>query len=359
MSPRKIFLWLALLSCLTLALPVPAQTGSTASSSDSLRRYADALDFGVGSAIQRRYWSDPRYKDVLAKEFNRSVSIVFMNTTQPERGQFNFQPMDGDMKFAREHNLKLFGHVLVYRNDQTPEWVGFGRNCAGPSARDLDRILKEHIQTVIRHGGDAYYAWEIVNEPSTGPAHNGCWAKIMGQVEMITKAFQYAREAAPNAQLVINDTFGQEGLDRDSVDRFFDLVNRAKANGAPIDVVGTEMHLEAHRLRPSYIDEFKYFLDKARKAGVKVEITEMDVYQGPPGAFQDSAAKQKEVFYNVAKTCLKDSNCISLYVWGLNDEFTWLRPAKHLDDATPLLFDGQYRRKAAYDGVLQALKEGR
>jgi endo-1,4-beta-xylanase len=320
------------------------------------------MDFGVGTLIQRRYWNDdPRYKQILARDFNRAVSPIFMHNTQPERGRYNLQGMDEDMKFARAHNIKLFGAALVYRNNNSPEWMNLtGGRCGGYNADQLDRIMKEHIQTLVRHGGDVYYAWEVVNEP-TAPGRNGCWSQVMGQVEMITKAFKYAREGSPDALLVLNDTFGQEGLERGRVDEFFNLIHQAKAKGAPIDVAGCEMHLEAHRLRPGYLDEFKYFLDKARKEDVKVEVTEMDLYQGPVGALADAAAKQKEVFYNVTKTCLKDSNCISFYVWGVSDRLTWLktRPNNQLSDSAPLLFDDQYNRKLAYDGVLQALKEGR
>ena len=163
----------------------------------------------------------------------------------------------------------------------------------------------------------------MVNEP-TDPTHNGCWSRVLGDDDYMVKAFQYAREANPNALLLLNDTFGQGGIDKARSDEFFALVDRVKAAGAPIDAVGTEMHWELPQLRPTYLDEFKSFLDRARKAGVKVHITEMDVYQGPddtPEAF----AKQKEVFYNVVHTCLKDSNCIGFMTWGIADRYTWLR----------------------------------
>jgi endo-1,4-beta-xylanase len=107
------------------------------------------------------------------------------------------------------------------------------------------------------------------------------------------------------------------------------------------------------------MDEFKYFLEQARKNNVQVQVTEMDVYQGPEGAIPGAYAKQKEVFYNVVHTCLEDPNCTSFTVWGIQDDLTWLRTHKDLLDANPVLFDGQYRKKPAYYGVLEALKAGR
>jgi endo-1,4-beta-xylanase len=327
--------------------------------SDSLRSYADKLDFWIGTVIQGKFFPEPQYQATLGREFNSAVSIVFPRLTQPERGHFNFGGMDRDIKFARAHKMKLFGVTLVYRNDNSPDWLHFeGGRCAGWSADELDKILKEHIETVVRHGGDDFYGWEVVNE-TLAPGSNGCWSRIMGQERLIVKAFSYAREASPNGLLLLNDTFGRQGVDRGHVDDFFKLVRKCKSQGAPIDAVGVQMHLEAHELRAQYLDEFKYFLDSARKAEVQVFVTEMDVYQGPPGAFPDAFGHQKEIFYNVTHACLKDTNCKGLTVWGVSDKNAWQPKFRNINDTKPLLFDENYERKPAYNGVLQALKEGR
>jgi endo-1,4-beta-xylanase len=91
---------------------------------------------------------------------------------------------------------------------------------------------------------------------------------------------------------------------------------------------------------------------------VEAHVTEMDVYQGPAGAFPDPFEHQKEIFYNVAHTCLQDSNCKEFSVWGVADRTAW-HPGGGLADTAPLLFDENYAKKPAYFGVLQALKEGR
>ncbi len=320
------------------------QAKDAGSENETLRQAAEKTHFWVGTTIQGRMWNrDPEYKPVLSREFNAAVSIVFQGITQPQRGRFNFDGMDEAMSFARQHNIKLMGHCLVYKN----------------AVSDLDVILRDQIQQVIHHGGDSYYAWEVVNEP-TEPNHNGCWARILGEDQYMVKAFQYAHEANPNALLLLNDTFGQGGIDKARSDEFFALVKRLKDAGAPIDAVGTEMHWEMPQLRPSYLDEFKDFLASARKLGVKVHVTEMDIYQGSTNS-PDAFAKQKEIFYNVVHTCMLDSNCIGFMTWGIADRYTWLRTTdwKNMPDAKPVLFDDNFRKKPAYYGVLQALKEGK
>ncbi len=344
-----------------MVLLVPFALSQTKDENETLRQAADKLDFKVGTTIQGRMWNrDPQYKPVMGREFNTGVSIVFQGITQPERGRFNWDPMDEAMRFAKQYNVKLMGHCLVYKNDNSMPWLHFsGASCGGWSAKDLDDILKEHIQAVVHHGGDSYYAWEVANEP-TQQMHNSCWARVLGEEQYMVKAFQYAREANPNAMLILNDTFGQAGIDKERAEKFWDLVKRLKAAGAPIDAVGTEMHWEMPQLRPTYLDEFKEFLANARKAGVKVNVTEMDVYQGSTDS-PEVFAKQKEIFYNVVHTCLQDSNCVGFMTWGIADRYTWLRTTdwKDMPNAKPVLFDDNYGKKPAYYGVLQALKEGR
>jgi endo-1,4-beta-xylanase len=360
--PNRIVPALAIM--VLLAMPASPQTATPqtkGSDSETLRQAAEKSNFWVGTTIQGRMWNhDPEYKPVLGRNFNAAVSIVFPNLTEPERGHFDFDAMDEAMSFAKQNHMKLMGHCLVYRNMQTAPWMNFNNaQCGGWSAKELDAVLKEHIESVVRHGGDTYYAWEVVNEP-TNPTHNGCWSRVLGDEQYIVKAFQYAREAAPNTLLLLNDTFGQSGIDKERADDFWGLVKRLKDAGAPIDVVGTEMHWEMPSLRPTYLDEFKDFLATARKLGVKVHVTEMDVYQGPTDS-PELFAKQKEIFYNIVHACMQDTNCIGFMTWGIADRYTWLRTSdwKNMPNAKPVLFDDDYKKKPAYYGVLQALQEGR
>jgi endo-1,4-beta-xylanase len=350
----KLLTRAAVAAFLAAMLPVLAQNPAR-ERDETLRQYADAMRFRVGTLIQGRFWNeDPRYKEILGKDFNSAVSPVFMHVTQPERGEFDFHAMDAQMQFAGEHHMKLFGAALVYRNDNSPSWLRFHAGpCGRWSAGDLDRVMQNHIENVVRHGGEAYWGWEVVNEPLE-PAHNGCWGRVLGQDKMIVKAFRYARQAAPrDAVLLLNETFGQAGAPKGKVDDFFDLLTKTKRMGAPIDAAGIEMHLEVDKLNPDYVEEFRYFVAQARKAGVEAHVTEMDVNQG---SGRDAAGKQKEVFYNIARACLDDATCKEFTVWGLTDTHSWLRTHKGELDATPLLFDENYQRKPAYFGVLQAFR---
>lgn len=339
---------------------------AAAGDSETLRQHADRMGFALGSLLsQGPDWSrDMQLQETVGREFNTAVSVVYMKFAQPEQGQFKLGFIDKAKDIAKRYNLKLFGQTLVYRaSDTTPSWLHLDRpDCGGWPASELDRILRDYIHTVVRYGGDTYSTWEVVNEPIT-PSHNGCWSKVLGQDEYIAKAFHYAREASPNGTLLLNDTFGPSGVDRSRTDEFFALVRSLKSRGVPIDAVGSEMHLDAEKLHPNYTDELKYWLRQAREAGVRAQITEIDVYQGSRPAVSNPLENQKQIFYNVLHTCLQDSNCTGFTTWGITDKYTWRRNEQSKNayhpDASPCLFDDEFGKKPAYYGVLQALQEGR
>lgn len=322
---------------------------------ETLRQYADRLGFRIGSKIKPKSWEeDAEGRRILAREFNATTVMGMMSTTEKQQGQFHFKQMDRIMDFAKEHNMKIWGSALIYRKDSLPAWMQ-DRPKRAWNPRELDQIMKTHVQTVVRHGGDAFYGWGVVNEPNN---RNEPWESVFGKDEYIAKAFRYAREAT-NVPLVLNETFGLDGVKRNKTDDFFKLIKRLKSQGVPIDGAGIEMHLEAQQLRPTYLDEFRYWLAQARDAGVQAYITEMDVYQGPAGAVPNAFENQKKIFHDVTATCLADSNCKALNIWDMEDRDTWLANKGHnpRPDAKPTLFGDNHQKKPAYYGVLEALKE--
>jgi endo-1,4-beta-xylanase len=346
---------LLLFLMLSTGLASSAVAADKNSDNETLRQYADQLGFRVASKVRARNWEeDAEGRRILAREFNGTIVMAMMHTVENQPGRFNFRTMDRVIEFAKDHKMKIWGSALIYRKDSLPAWMQ-DRPKRQWNPRELDDIMKKHIQTVVRHGGDAFYAWGVVNEPNN---RNEPWESAFGKEEYISKAFRYAREAT-SVPLVLNESFGLDGVNRAKTDDFFALIKRLKSRGVPIDGAGIEMHLEAQQLRTSYLQEFRYWLDQARDAGVQVYITEMDVYQGPAGAVPDAFENQKKIYHDVTAACLADSNCKALNIWDLVDRDTWLVDKKHNPraDAKPLLFDDNYQKKPAYYGVLQALKE--
>src|SRR6266446_8868833 len=138
--PKRVLPVAAMVALFTpLAFPQAKGSGN-----ETLRQAAEKTGFWVGTTIQGRMWNrDPEYKPVLGHEFNAAVSIVFQGITQPQRGRFNWDPMDEAMSFAGQHHMKLMGHCLVYKNATSAPWLNFNTAACGSwSPRELDPILK-------------------------------------------------------------------------------------------------------------------------------------------------------------------------------------------------------------------------
>ncbi len=179
-SRRLISLLVVFLSVQPFVIGLAAAMEDS-SSGAALRQHADRLNFRLVTTIGGVLWNqDPRYKAVVAREFNSGIAFVFPKLTQPARGSFQFRGLDAQIQFAQEHNMKLLGVTLVYRNQSSPAWLKFEqRDCGGWSPDELDQIMKNQIQTVVQHGGDTFYMWEPIDEPLG--FGGGCWQRILGR----------------------------------------------------------------------------------------------------------------------------------------------------------------------------------
>jgi endo-1,4-beta-xylanase len=342
--------------------PTPTPTGTpteyqTPLGGETLRTLADAIGFGIGAPYLNPEARDPAFASVLASEFNTVMLTTFMKKTQPERGRFDWSVADAALQSAADGGLAVVGGPLVYDNATAPGWLAFdAADCGSWKPDTLEGILRTFVQTAVSRFTGRVSVWEVVNEPLTS-AEN-CWRRILGE-EYINRAFQYARQADPDAVLMLNEAFGREGVDAELAGRFLALVRRLKDAGVPVDSVGIQMHLSAEMLRPGYAEEFQSFLAEARRTGVRVMITEMDVYQGPAGYHADPFENQRRIFGTIARICLETPDCTHLMVWGVSDRYTWLSRIEGatFDDPQPLLFDEAYARKPAYFDVLDALRD--
>jgi endo-1,4-beta-xylanase len=362
---RAALVLLSVRPCLSRETPViqrpaPAQTAKKpaigkAPTQDNLtlRQLADQIGFKIGAAIAPPVFGEPGHQEVLGREFNSAESVMQFRMVQPQEGRFNFNQVDLEMAYARDHHMTLFGGPLIYKRQSLPSWMDkwFWFESS------LDDVTRTHIQTVMRHGGSIFSAWEVVNEPLT--TENWPWGHVWSREEYIVRAFRYAREASATAVLVMNQSFGRSGVERDLTDQFFNMLREVRAKGAPVDAAGIEMHIEMQTLRPTYLDEFKDFLSRAEQAGVLVYVTEMDAYQGPPGTVAQPFERQRQIYHDVLAACLASPACKAYYTWGLTDRLNMYqhRLRDPHPDAKPLPFDENYQKKPAYYGMLAALEE--
>lgn len=330
-----------------------------------LHELAAARGLAFGTAVSARTLAnDATYREVLVREFSMVTAENELKwvATQPAEGRFEFAAADRIIAFATEHKMQIRGHTLCWNADRyLPKWM-LERQFTGAQ---VESLLREHIRTVMgRYRGRIKY-WDVVNEavandnrPGAKPLFDGFWNKHLGD-DYIALAFRFAREADPDAVLFYNDYDHGDALGPKS-DRIYALLKRLLADGVPVQGVGLQTH--CNLAKPPTYAALRANYERLAKLGLRVQITELDVYPvGVPGTLEERLKKQADVYRDVVTAAVDSRACEAIVTWGFTDKFNQvgLNRRKNLPDNTPTLlwlFDENYRPKPAYFAVANALQ---
>ncbi|MDB5205510.1 MAG: Beta-xylanase, partial [Flavisolibacter sp.] len=263
--------FLALLSC-NESKQLQTASSSSIDSSKGLKDYYSAY-FPIGVAVSPRALRTEEAALVL-QHFNSVTpeNAMKMGPIHPKETEYSWRDADSIAAFAQRHNLKMRGHTLLW-HQQTPDWLFVdGGNTV--SKEVLLQRLKDHITTVVSRYKGKIYAWDVVNE-AISDRHDeylrpSKWQQIIGE-EYIAKAFQWAHEADPDAQLFYNDYNEISPVKREKIYR---LVKGLKDAGVPIHGVGLQAHWAVNE--PSY-GQLDSTLKRFADLGLKMQITELDI----------------------------------------------------------------------------------
>ncbi|KAJ3508764.1 hypothetical protein NLJ89_g5571 [Agrocybe chaxingu] len=270
-----------------------------------------------GSCADSALLNKPSNVAILRSDFGQVTPENSMkwDSLQPNRGTFNFGNADTLVNWAVSNGKLIRGHTLVWHS-QLPGWVQ-GIN----DRTTLTSVINTHIAT-----------WDVVNEclNEDGTMRRSVFFNVLGE-SFVTLAFQAARAADSTAKLYINDY----NLDYNNAKTqgIVALTRRVNTNGRLIDGIGTQMHLEA-----GGVTGVLAALTALAGADVDVAITELDI----KGAASND-------YVTVVRACLQTPRCLAITTWGVSDVDSWRA------SNTPLLFDSNYRPKAAYNAVISAL----
>ena len=293
-------------------------------------------------------------------------NVMKWESIHPRSGSdgYNFEPADRYVEFGEKNGMYIVGHTLVWHS-QTPRWV-FQGDDGNPITREalLER-MRDHIHTVVGHYKGRIKTWDVVNEAlnDDGSLRRSPWYRIIGE-DYIAKAFEYAHEADPAAELRDNDYSIEDEPKRNGV---VALVKKLQAQNVPITGLGSQTHANLNWPTAELLDTA---LTAFAELGIPISITELDVNASQRGQRTQSAdvaknadsgggtvvdaANQKlaEQYGNLFRVFMKHRKEIKLVTfWGLTDRDSW-RPF-----GTPLLFDGQWQPKPAMAAVIDEAKK--
>ncbi len=333
-------------------------------------------DFVVGAAMNEAQISgqDMRGDALIEAQFN-SISpenALKWAIIHPQPDKYDFDLADKYVAFGQKHHMFIVGHNLVWHN-QVPAWV-FRDDKGNLLGRDaLLARMRDHIHTVVGRYKGKIQSWDVVNEAlnEDGTLRQSLWQKIIGD-DYIEKAFQYAHEADPQAQLTYNDY----NLDNEAKRKgAIALVSKLRADGVRIDCVGMQDH---DGLSWPTVEHEDAAISAFAALGLKVAISELDVNVLPNAGHQPTADVTLKIEQNAALNPyvngLPDSvqqdlakryaDLFRVYVkhrdavqrvtfWGVADGDSWLNnwPVRGRTNY-PLLFDRNGKTKPAFDAVI-------
>ncbi|TMR37515.1 1,4-beta-xylanase [Nonomuraea zeae] len=318
---------LGLITALAAPLPADAAESTLGAAAAQSGRY-------FGTAIAAGKLGDSAYTTIANREFNMvtAENEMKIDATEPNRGQFSFTQGDRVYNWAVQNGKRVRGHTLAWHSQQ-PGWM---QSLSGSTLR---QAMNDHINGVMAHYKGKIYAWDVVNEAFADGNSGGRRDSNLQRTgnDWIEVAFRTARTADPAAKLCYND-YNIENWTWAKTQGVYNMVRDFKSRGVPIDCVGFQAHFNSGS---PYNSNFRTTLQSFAALGVDVAITELDI--------QGASAT---TYANVTNDCLAVPRCVGITVWGVRDSDSWR------SGDTPLLFDGNGNKKAAYTSVLNALNGG-
>ncbi len=241
--------------------------------------FKEAYDgaFMVGTAVNPWITSgnNAELTNLVKQQFNTITveNALKAGPVNPQPGVYNFGPADDFVEFGEENDMFIIGHTLVWHN-QTPGWVFQDENGNPKTSEQQIEWMRNHIEVVAGRYAGRIHAWDVVNEviDNDGSYRSTTWVNSVGDGDlMVQKAFQFAGEYAPDAELYYNDFNAWRPAKRDGIMR---LVRMLQEKGIRIDGVGIQGHWGLNYPKNEYIEAA---IDSFATLGVKVMITEMDI----------------------------------------------------------------------------------
>ncbi|MFT4155391.1 endo-1,4-beta-xylanase [Parafilimonas sp.] len=330
---------------------------------DNTLREAYKNYFLVGVAINPEIdLKDKMRADLIKKQFSYICAKRALQpyALHPKENVFNWTAGNTLLNFAESNNMKVMGSFLVwYRENHMPDWFYKGGDKT-VSKQLLLKRLKDHIDTVLTHYKGKIYTWNVVNEAisnKNGMLFNPADSlyKIAGE-DYITKAFEYARAADPNAQLFYNDFM----YDQTKSDNMYRLIKKWKEAGVPIDGIGLECHYGIDGINAQLLQQA---IDRFSALGLKIQITELDVSIYKRNAkpadilsenFNSNIRKtQAEIYKQLFEIFRKNKGKITgVTLFGADDGQESYLTTKLKKSNYPYIFDQSKQPKEAFESIV-------
>ena len=273
-------------------------------------------EFEWGTAISTRLLREgedgENYRKNLVKYFNGAVV-----ETEHKWNYYENDPVSANsmVDWSIRNGIKNFRvHALLWdrkydsttKNSAVPPDVG-----KWIESKDYDKIKARFEKHIYEQAGDfagRVTEFDVINEMTRGDAW--FWDE---QKDIISKAFEWARKAAPNEKLFFNEC-GLSGTDSKAYKKFTEILDWAVANNVDFDGIGIQGHQGNPKDPLIFLDMLNKFAEKYPDKELKV--TEFDILLSGSKLNDDLQANFCRDILIAMYSC---ENLSGIYNWGMWD----------------------------------------
>lgn len=369
----KLLAWDKNMTPLTDGISVNADgTGSYERNTDDMKsRYENS--FLVGNIYNPINLAGAD-REILLKHFNAITpeNLMKPEAVAPYEWVYNWEPVDNMLRFAEENGLAVIGHTLIW-HQQTPDWLTAG------AADEVQAKMERYITEVVSRYKGRVKGWDVVNEAVADniyemPAlwsdairrddsETGTpWYRALKDPEYIYNAYLIAHKADPDAELYYNDYNLDMPYKREAAALLVEHINdKYKQEYNTDENLINAIGMQSHYSLDTNADEVRKSIERFRAAGVRVNVTELDVCLNRvmDNGLGDSESTDVTLTKSLEmRQAVKYAELMSIYkenadiidrvtFWGYNDAMSW-RAVQY-----PLMFNADLSPKKAYYAIME------
>ncbi len=269
---------------------------------------------------------DQRLRQYFLQLCNAATVTFYWADYEPQRGQYQDQPLLEKIAWLKSHNFYVRGHPLFWNHNPAclPRWLD--PHIGDRQLLDLLEALLSHLSGQIFPQLDAVDVfneltfWEIYDHPLTRLLRGD------NKLKIVKDLFTKFKELNPRVQAFINDfvpTFA-----------YFQLVRSLIAQGTPIDAIGQQSHM--HR---GYWSDQRLLgiVERFRTLNRPLVFTEVSVLSADPRPNLDYSRtytdwhstpqgehQQAEYLKHLYQLLYSQPQVAGIYLWGMGDRHAWL-----------------------------------
>ena len=291
-------------------------------------------DFKFGATLNY-FQLNSNVEELFLKEFNYTTPENSFKQTivHPEPGVWNWTRVEAFLDFANTKNIEIRVHGPI--GPQSSTWAKEDNR----TPEELSQLYEEFlIELCKKINGESKVKWmDVVNETIASSGEwtdkkegtnkwENPWTQIGknddGIPLYIIKAFEIAKQYAPNISLVFNQ---HAGMQPEMWNKVKETILYLKSKGHKVDGLGWQGHLRDNvilSLNKEKIDYLLSIIDWAHQNDLDFHVTEIDYRLVGTNPSSNAYERQANGYSNILKTLIsrRENGVVTFNTWGVYDK---------------------------------------